>query len=145
MSVNRPLTTGERFIIQTGVNQVYDTFLSRVAEGRKKTKSGVDSIGGGHVWTGTDAVRIGLADRLGSFNDAIAAAAKKAKLKDYKVVEYPEKIDPLKAWLAEAKQNISIYYAKREFGEHYNLYREMKKVLQTSGIQTRMDYEIRIK
>lgn len=145
MSVNRPLTPGERFIIQNGVNHIYDTFLTRVADGRKKSKAQIDSIGGGHVWIGTDAVKNGLADRLGSFNDAIVSAAKKAKLKEYKVVEYPEKIDPLKSLLSNAKENISIYYTKKELGENYLLYKEMQKAIKSAGIQTKMAYEIKIK
>lgn len=145
MSTNRPLTAGERFIIQNGVNHIYDTFLSRVANGRKKTKAQIDSIGGGHVWIGTDAIKNGLADRLGSFNDAIKAAAKKAKLSEYKVVEYPEKIDPLKSLLNNAKENIAIYYTKKELGENYLLYKQMQKAITTAGIQAKMDYEIKIK
>ena len=145
MSVTRPLTAGERFIIQTDVNHVYDNFITRVADGRKKTKAQIDSIGGGHVWIGTDAVKIGLADRLGSFHDAIKSAAKKAKLKDYKIVEYPEKIDPLKSFFSNAKENVSIYYTKKELGENYFIYKQMQKAIVNSGIQARMDYEIRIK
>jgi protease-4 len=145
MSVNRPLTAGERFIIQTDVNHVYDSFITRVADGRKKTKAQVDSIGGGHVWIGTDAVKNGLADRLGSFNDAIKAAAKKAKLSDFKVVEYPEKIDPLKGFLASAKENISVYYTKKELGENYLIFKQMQKAIVNSGVQARMDYEVKIK
>lgn len=145
MSVNRPLTAGERFIIQNGVNHIYDTFLGRVAEGRKKTKAQIDSIGGGHVWIGTDAIKNGLADRLGSFNDAIKSAAKKARLSDYKIVEYPEKIDPLKSLLSNAKDNISIYYTKKELGDNYLLYKQMQKAITNSGMQAKMDYEIKIK
>ncbi|MFA6275293.1 MAG: signal peptide peptidase SppA [Pedobacter sp.] len=145
MSVNRPLTAGERFIIQTDVNHVYDSFITRVADGRKKTKAQVDSIGGGHVWIGTDAVKNGLADRLGSFNDAIKAAAKKAKLSDFKVVEYPEKIDPLKGFLSSAKENISVYYTKKELGENYLIFKQMQKAIVNSGVQARMDYEVKIK
>ncbi|WP_199117523.1 signal peptide peptidase SppA [Pedobacter sp. ASV28] len=145
MSTNRPLTAGERFIIQKDVNHVYDTFIGRVADGRKKTKVQVDSIGGGHVWIGTDAVKIGLADRLGSFKDAIKSAAKKAKLSDYKVVEYPEKIDPIKAFLSNAKENVSVYYAKKELGENYQLYKQMQKAIVNAGVQARMDYDISIK
>ncbi len=146
MSTNRPLTPAERALIQKDVNHVYDTFIGKVADGRKKTKAQVDSIGGGHVWIGTDAVKNGLADRTGNFTDAIKAAAKKAKLKDdYKVVEYPEKIDPFKALISQAKDNVSAYYAKREFGENYLIYKQMQKAIINSGIQTRMDYEIRIK
>ncbi len=145
MSTNRPLTPAERFIIQKDVNHVYDTFIGKVADGRKKTKAQVDSVGGGHVWIGTDAVKIGLADRLGNFGDAIKSAAKKAKISDYKVVEYPEKINPIKAFMNSAKDNVKVYYAKKELGENYLLYQQMQKGIANSGIQTRMDYQINIK
>ncbi len=104
-----------------------------------------DSIGGGHVWIGTDAVQIGLADRLGSFNDAVKSAAKKAKLKEYKVVEYPEVIDPLKSLLSESSDKVKAYYTKQELGENYYLYQQMKKVISSSGLQARMPFEAVIK
>lgn len=144
MSVNRPLTPGERLIIQTDVNHVYDSFISRVAEGRKKSKAYIDSIGGGHVWVGTDAVKIGLADRLGNFNDAVIAAGKKAKLKEYKVVEYPEQLSPLKTLLEDGADNVKMYYAKREFGENFFLYQQMKKAVVNAGIQARMPFGISV-
>jgi len=145
MSADRPMTPAERMILQKGVNDIYNTFITKVADGRKKTKTQVDSLGGGRVWTGKDAVANGLADRIGSFSDAIASAAKKAKLKDYKVVEYPEKIDPLKEFLGAAKDNVSAYYAKKEFGENYVLYQQMKKAMSQKGVQARLDHEIIIK
>ena len=145
MSTNRPLTPAERFIIQKDVNHVYDTFIGKVADGRKKTKAEVDKVGGGRVWIGTDAVAIGLADRIGDFNGAIKSAAKKAKIEAYKVVEYPEKINPIKAFMNTAKDNVKVYYAKKELGENYLLYQQMQKGIANSGIQARMDYQIRIK
>ncbi|WP_029283804.1 signal peptide peptidase SppA [Pedobacter sp. R20-19] len=145
MATNRPMTAGERFIIQNELNRVYNGFVSRVADGRKKSKAYIDSIGGGHVWIGTDAVQIGLADRIGSFNDAINAAAKKAKIKDFKVVEYPDVIDPLKSLMDESTDKIKTYYTKQELGDHYMLYQQMKKVMASSGIQARMPFEAVIK
>ncbi|MBG6236007.1 protease-4 [Pedobacter sp. CAN_A7] len=144
MSVNRPLTAGERFIIQNDVNHIYDTFITRVADGRKMTKKQVDSVGGGRVWVGTDAVRIGLADRLGSFNDAIVAAGKKANLKTYRVVEFPEKIDPFKSLMDSSTDKIKTYYAQKEFGEHFLMYEQMKKAVLNSGVQARMPFNINI-
>jgi protease-4 len=144
MSVNRPLTAGERFIIQKEVNHIYDTFVTRVADGRKKSKKYVDSIGGGHVWVGTDAVKNGLADRLGSFNDAIVAAGKKAKLSDYRVVEYPEKTDPLKSLMESSTDKIKLYYTKQELGDNFMLFQQMKKAILNSGIQARMPFEINV-
>jgi len=145
MATNRPMTEGERFIIQNELNRIYSGFVSRVADGRKKSKAYIDSIGGGHVWIGTDAVQIGLADKIGSFNDAIASAAKKAKLKEYKVVEYPDVIDPLKSLLEESTDKIKTYYTKQELGDNYMLYQQMKKVMASSGIQMRMPFEAVIK
>ncbi|QNR85768.1 signal peptide peptidase SppA [Pedobacter riviphilus] len=145
MATNRPMTAGEKFIIQNELNRIYSGFVSRVADGRKKSKAYIDSIGGGHVWIGTDAVQIGLADRIGSFNDAIKAAAKKAKLKNYKVVEYPDVIDPWKSLMDEGTDRIKTYYTKQELGENYMLYQQMKKVISSSGIQARMPFEAVIK
>lgn len=145
MATNRPMTAGERFIIQNELNRVYSGFVSRVADGRKKSKAYIDSIGGGHVWIGTDAVQIGLADRIGGFNDAIKAAAKKAKLKNYKVVEYPDVIDPWKSLMDEGTDRIKTYYTKQELGDNYMLYQQMKKVIASSGIQARMPFEAVIK
>jgi len=145
MATNRPMTAGERFIIQNELNRIYSGFVSRVADGRKKSKAYIDSIGGGHVWIGTDAVQIGLADRIGSFNDAIKAAAKKAKIKNYKVVEYPDVIDPWKSLMDEGTDRVKTYYTKQELGDNYMLYQQMKKVIASSGIQARMPFEAVIK
>jgi len=145
MATNRPMTAGERFIIQNELNRIYSGFVSRVADGRKKSKAYIDSIGGGHVWIGTDAVQIGLADRIGSFNDAVKAAAKKAKLKKYKVVEYPDVIDPWKSLMDEGTDKVKTYYTKQELGDNYMLYQQMKKVIASSGIQARMPFEAVIK
>ncbi|KQM78623.1 signal peptide peptidase SppA [Pedobacter sp. Leaf216] len=145
MATNRPMTAGERFIIQNELNRIYSGFVSRVADGRKKSKAYIDSIGGGHVWIGTDAVQIGLADRIGSFNDAVKAAAKKAKLTKYKVVEYPDVIDPWKSLMDEGTDKVKTYYTKQELGDNYMLYQQMKKVIASSGIQARMPFEAVIK
>ncbi len=144
MSTDRPMTSGERLIIQNDVNRVYDSFITRVANGRRKTKAYVDSVGGGRVWVGTDAVRIGLADRTGSFNEAIVSAAKKARLETYKVVEYPEMLDPLKSLMENSTEKIKTYFAKQELGANYLFYQQIKSAISRSGIQARMPYEIKI-
>lgn len=142
MSVNRPLTPGEKLIIQNDVNRVYNSFISHVSDGRKKSKAYIDSIGGGRVWVGTDAVKIGLADRTGSFKDAISAAAKKAKIKEYNIVEYPEMLSPLKSLIQEGTDKIRMHYAKAELGEGYLIYEQLKSAIAKSGVQTRMPFQI---
>lgn len=144
MSTDRPMTAGERLIVQTDVNRVYDAFTSRVANGRKKPKAYIDSVAGGRVWVGTDAIRIGLADRTGSFNDAIVSAAKKAKVKDYSVIEYPEMLDPLKSLMENTTDKVKTYYAKQELGANYPIYEQMKAVISRSGIQARMPFDFKV-
>ena len=89
-SVTRPLTEGEKIIIQSEIDTVYHDFKTRVAEGRKKDMPLIDSIAQGRVWTGSRAMQIGLVDRVGGLDDAIACAAGMANLKDYSLREYPE-------------------------------------------------------
>lgn len=89
LSPNRKMTEEEYKTVQAEVDDIYDDFLSRVSEGRKMTKEQVNVIARGRVWTGTDAVRIGLVDEIGGLKSAIAYAAKQAGIKDVKVLYYP--------------------------------------------------------
>lgn len=144
-SVSRPLTDSERMIIQLEVNKTYDTFTKKVAEGRKKDQNYINSIGQGRVWSGTEALKIGLVDRIGNINDAISSAAKKANLKDYKIVEYPSQIDPLEALFDKSGDKVKSFFVKRELGDNYMYYEQMKSVLKLSGVQARIPYSIQIK
>jgi protease IV len=83
LRIDRPLGEGARAVLQAVTAHGYDEFVARVAAGRKKSTAEVDAIAQGRVWAGTDAKRIGLVDQLGSFNDAVKAAAQRAKLTDY--------------------------------------------------------------
>jgi protease-4 len=89
-------------------------------------------------------VKIGLADRLGNFQDAVNAAAKKAGLKDFRVVEYPDKIAPLNQFLSNTEDKVRVYFAKEELGDNYMIYQQMKKAILNSGLQARLPYEIRV-
>lgn len=144
-SINRPLTEGERMILQLEVNKVYETFTQKVADGRKKEQTYINSIGQGRVWSGTEALKIGLVDRLGSIDDAIASAAKKAKLKDYKIVDYPAQVDPFTALFDKSGDKVKAYFVKRELGDNVVYYEQMKSALNLSGVQARIPYTIQIK
>lgn len=144
-SISRPLTEGEKMIIQLEVNKVYDTFTKKVADGRKKDQNYINSIGQGRVWSGTEALNIGLVDRLGDINDAIASAAKKAKLKDYKIVDYPSQIDPFTALFDKSGDKVKAYFVKRELGDNFMYYEQMKSALNLSGVQARIPYNIQIR
>ena len=144
-SLNRPLTAQEEAIIQQSVNKIYYSFTQKVAEGRKKDRSYIDSIGQGRVWTGSQAVELGLVDRLGGLEDAIKSAAKKAKLQEYKIVNYPAIQDPIKSLLSNSGDKISLWFTKRELGMAYPAYKQAKETIEQSGIQARIPYTISIK
>ena len=148
----RPVTEMEYNYVQQSIEDFYDTFLTRVFDGRKgkgaeghvlSEKALVDSIGQGRVWAGSDAIAIGLVDELGSLNDAVKKAVELANLSDYKVVEYPTK----KEWFEELVEqfDISTRIMKSELGENYMYYQNAKRIAETSGIQARMEHDIVIK
>jgi protease IV len=94
LRIDRPLGAEARALLQSQINRGYDEFLERVATGRRKTQDQVNAIAQGHVWAGTDAHRLGLVDQLGSFDDALKAAARRAKVTDYA----PQFIEPELTW-----------------------------------------------
>lgn len=144
MSINRPLSTDERDLIQQGVNKTYNTFTKKVSDGRKISQAQVDSIGQGRVWTGAQALKIGLVDRLGSLEDAIKSAAKKAKVKDYKLIAYPSLKDPFESFLGSSTDKMKTWFIKQDLGEGYTLYMQAKSVVEQSGIQARLPYLVNI-
>lgn len=143
-SVSRPLTPAERMILQKEVNRTYDDFTKRVAQGRHVTQAYVDSIGQGRVWTGEQAIKLKLVDKIGHLDDAIAAAARKAKIKDYKIVNYPEIKDGLLGFLDKSGDKIQTYMVKKELGTSYQYYQNVKEVANMKGLQARMPFEINI-
>ena len=99
MRFDRPLGADARTLLQALIEHGYETFLARVSEGRGKSRDQIDAIAQGRVWVGTDALRIGLVDRLGSFDDAVKAAAARAKLGKNYQLDY---IEPELSWGAGA-------------------------------------------
>ena len=94
-SVYRPMTERERDVMQGYIEEIYTNFVDRVASNRSLSAQKVDSVGQGRVWCGLDAVRLGLADRLGGITEAIDAAAMLAELSDYRTVELPTIQSPI--------------------------------------------------
>ena len=149
MTTNRRLTEEETAIIQKSVDDIYDDFKSRVAEGRGMTKEQVDVIARGRVWTGQDAKRIGLVDELGGLTDAIAYAADKAGIKNPTVLYYPNvKEDPFEELLEQLSEaeNTKIRSQHTELPKALVEYYESLKSLEAiSGIQMRLPYRVSIR
>jgi protease IV len=100
--IDRPLSEGVRGVLQAVTTHGYDEFVARVAAGRKKTPAEVDAIAQGRVWAGVDAKRNGLVDQLGSFNEAVQAAARRAKLTGYST----KFIEPKLTWAETLVMNL---------------------------------------
>ncbi len=145
-SGDRPLNETEKRFFQAGTDSIYLTFKSRVAEGRRKDINYIDSIAQGRVWTGTRAIQVGLADRIGTLQDAIDCAAKKAELKEYRIKEYPEKKNIIEQLMNTYKRSIKVNIIKEEIGEEQlKALKEMKKVRQMIGQpQARLPFSVDI-
>jgi len=142
----RPLTEVERTIIQSSVEDGYETFISRVAEGRGMHPDSVRKVASGRVWTGTQAKARGLVDVLGGLDTAIGIAAAKIKAgEDYRVVYYPEK----KLWFEELmvsfSDQVQVRILQTQLGDQYPLYQKIQKLKNYQGVQVRMPQEIVIK
>jgi protease-4 len=141
-----PLNEKFKGVTLEGVERVYKTFITHVAEGRKMTVAQVDSIAQGRVWTGTEAKRIGLVDKIGNLNDALKEAASLAKIKTYSTQSFPEyekDFSDLFATFPFAKSKEALI--KQELGEeNYFILQQIKKVQLQKGIQARMPFEISI-
>jgi protease-4 len=103
----RPFTKEEGAKLQAFVEKGYDLFISRCAEGRGKTKEEIDSIGQGRVWTGNQALKLGLVDALGGMDVAIKTAAELAKVENYAINEYPVKKDFFMSLLEGSSESVS--------------------------------------
>ena len=142
----RPLTEVERTIIQSSVEDGYETFISRVAEGRGMHPDSVRKVASGRVWTGTQAKARRLVDVLGGLDTALGIAAAKIKAgEDFRVVYYPEK----KPWFEELLMNFSdqvqVRILQSQLGEQYPLYQKIQKLKNYQGVQVRMPQELVIK
>ena len=141
-----PLDDKLKAVTLEGVEHIYKTFVTHVAEGRKMTFAQVDSIAQGRVWAGSEALKLGLVDRIGSLDDAINEAAVLAKVKTYKTQNYPEykkDLNDLFADLPFAQSKES--FIKEEIGEeNYKVLQQIKKLKSQKGVRMAMPFEINI-
>lgn len=144
--VSRPLNDAEYAILQRSVDRTYGNFVNIVAEGRNLRPEFIDSIGQGRVWSGLDALELGLVDELGGLEDAIAEAAKMASLEDYTIKEFPKRKDPVQQILedlnmAMVKTALGFDVENSELIEQYKTIQDIKEM---KGIQARMPFEVNI-
>lgn len=140
-SMGRPFNAGEARAVQAMVERGYRLFLKRVGEGRGMQTANVDSIAQGRVWTGRQALKLKLVDRLGTLDDAIAEAARRAKVSDYSITTAPDQAD----WLEQLAAGLSSGYMENRLslllGEYYKPLRFVGTLKGTDCLQARMPFE----
>jgi len=107
MRLDRPLSAQTKTLFQSSVEHIYDRFIKLVANGRDITIEAVDQIAQGRVWTGQQALELGLVDRLGDLNDAIQVAAELADIEQYRVEYLSRMLSPQELLVQQLSQNIS--------------------------------------
>ncbi|MDY7396272.1 signal peptide peptidase SppA [Aureibaculum sp. 2210JD6-5] len=143
-----PMTESFYNVAKEGVEGIYKTFVSRVADGRNMTEAEVDSIAQGRVWSGVEALENGLVDKLGNLDDAVGRAAELAEISDYGITNYPryktdfkDAFNPI-SFIKASKESV----LKEELGiENYQIYKNIKYFANLKGVQARMPFELKIK
>lgn len=142
-----PLSENYRAVTQESIERIYKTFVNRVATGRKMTFEQVDEIGQGRVWSGAEALKIGLVDEIGGMDKALAEAAKLAKIKEYRTTNFPEfdkNLEDLFAGMPFVTSKATLI--EEEIGaENYKIMQRLKQISTRTGIQTVLPYELIIK
>jgi len=144
-SFTRPMADFERSLMQDWVERIYSLFVGHVADARKMAFAEVDSIGQGRVWTGENALQIGLADKLGGLDDAVKLAAEEAGLEKYRVVKLPEITDPFTEMLKGSTGNVRTWFLKKELGDAWIYYEQVRKLKSMQGVYARLPYDIIIR
>jgi protease IV len=139
----------EDAVMQGGVDRIYQDFLKKVANGRKKTPEQINEIAQGRVWTGIKAKQIGLVDDLGGINRAIASAAKLAGLEKYRTTEYPRTKKGWEQFLERftkdgetSNDDVKMWLLKQELGDMYPTFKTMQDFRKMKGVQARLPYEL---
>ncbi len=144
-SVDRKMTGQEKAIITAEIAAVYELFKQRVAEGRHMNAEMADSLGRGRVWSGSDALKIGLVDKIGGLNDAIVWAAKEAKISTYNISNFPQQEfhwkDLLKG-ISSVEINSAIEKNPELKGNYNTIMKLLYQMQSMKGIQTRLPGEI---
>jgi protease-4 len=144
-NATRPMDDSEKALLQNYINRGYDTFLSRCAEGRNIPKDTLEKYAEGRVWTGNQALKIGLVDKLGNIMTAIETAAELAKVgNNYIVYEYPKKRTFIEEFLSKGKEDLAAKTLKEYLGESYNLFMTIKNMKDEDFIQARIPYDLNI-
>ena len=141
--ISRPMSDGERALLQGHVERGYQTFIKRCADGRGKTTAEIDAIGQGRVWTGSQAVEIGLVDELGGIELAITSAAELAEVEAYSVTHVSTQKDFLTTLMEKELENIKLQFVQSFLGSSFQEFAMLNQIKHSTGIQARIPFDIK--
>ena len=148
-SIFEPMSTSFRGVITESIETTYETFLSRVAAGRNISLAKADSLAQGRVWSGAEAMRLGLVDEIGGLDKAVAEAAAMAGISTYGIRKYPKYKSNFELFMEDlsgAKVRTKEFFIKNELGgEVFDVLKEVKSAMEQKGIQARMPFTLHIK
>lgn len=140
-TMSRPFNPEEKQLMQKYIESGYALFLKRVADGRGMDHRKVEQLAQGRVWTGEQALRNGLADRMGSLKTAVARAAQKADVKDYAVTAYPKPQKWYEALMEDQQSGYIQNRLKSVLGTYYEHFSFIQRLNEMDPIQARIPYE----
>jgi len=138
-NLTRPMNAIEKQKIQRYIENGYDLFVKRCAEGRNMKPEAIRKIAEGRVWTGQKAVKLGLADTLGSINDAINMAATLGNVKEYQLSYFPKKKDYMTVLLEAFTQQTKLKLALSLLGEEYAPFVKLRATRIQTGVLAKTD------
>jgi protease-4 len=145
MSGVRPPKPVEIAYWQEQVDSFYHLFVSRVDQHRALTYAEIDAVGKGRVWSGVDAIELGLADKEGGLKDAIESARVMAGLDEkYRIIELPVQENPIEKIIKEISQGTHIRLLKNSLGSDSEYLRIYQQVMESQGLMSRIPYDIEI-
>jgi protease-4 len=142
LDISRPFREDEKRLMQSYVEYMYDVFTTRCADGRGKTKAAIDSIAQGRVWTGSQAVEIGLVDAIGGLDEAIGKASELAGLDTYNIRHVTDSKDLLHELLSRQLEGVRASVIKSAAGEEYKYLKALNDIKRSSSLQARLLYDI---
>ncbi len=144
-TVTRPLNDAEKAFWQKNLDEHYELFTSKAAQGRHMSVDDIKKVASGRVWTGEQAKERGLVDILGDFDDAVDIAARRANIgDDYKLKYYPHQKTVIEQLVSSLEENAKTKTIQSELGEQYGLYKQYQEVKNYQGAQARMPFTLDI-
>ena len=142
-SIVKPMTPYQLKMMQKHVTNTYDDFITLVSTERGLSKTFVDSIAQGRVWSGADAIEIGLVDELGGIEKAVSYAAEKANIQTYSIKEYPKQEDIFESLIkTETHEYYTKSLIKNNLGETYQYFEAIERLNKIEGVQALMPFYV---